>query len=194
LLNAEITKNPKTKDMKTMIKIFGTATVLLLLSTSSFAQESETALASADIVTPISIDWVSDLEFANVAVQAATGGTVILDPVYPIVRGVSEIAYSGCTLPATAGSTPTAAAFDIHGTPDYTYSISLPASCLLTNTLPATGTMTVDLFTSTPTPTGQLDNAGYEILYVGATLNVGAGQTPGHYVSGTPFTVTVNYN
>jgi hypothetical protein len=53
--------------------------------------------------------------------------------------------------------------------------------------------MTVNTFTSTPTPTGTL-TGGTETLRVGATLNVGASQPAGTYVSGTPFTVTVNYN
>jgi len=183
--------------MKTITKIFGAAVVLLLFTTSTFAQETASALASADIVTPISIDWTTDLEFANVAVQAGTGGYVTLDPVTPIIRGTtgSERAYGGCTLPINFGSTPTAAAFEINGTATYTYSILLPALCVLTNTTGTGGeTMDVDLFTSTPTPTGTLDAAGFEMLYVGATLNVDPGQEPGHYVSGTPFEVTVNYN
>ncbi len=53
--------------------------------------------------------------------------------------------------------------------------------------------MTVDTWTSSPTPTGTL-TGGTETLTVGATLNVGASQAAGTYISGTPFDVTVNYN
>jgi hypothetical protein len=54
--------------------------------------------------------------------------------------------------------------------------------------------MTVDNFTSTPTTSGTLSAAGAQTIDVGATLNVGANQAAGTYVSGTPFSVTVNYN
>lgn len=54
--------------------------------------------------------------------------------------------------------------------------------------------MTVTAFTSTPTPTGTLDGTGAQTIDVGATLNVSANQPSGTYISGTPFTVTVNYN
>jgi hypothetical protein len=60
-------------------------------------------------------------------------------------------------------------------------------------TLPA-NTMTVTAFTSTPSGTGTLSGAGAQTIDVGATLNVAASQVGGTYVSGTPFTVTVNYN
>jgi hypothetical protein len=135
------------------------------------------------------------LEFANVAVQAGQGGTVVLDPVGTVVRGVSENAFDGCTLPVIFGSTPTAAEYDIHGTATYTYSIVLPADCIITNTTGTGGEhMHVSPFLSAPTLTGTLNASGYEVLFVGATLNVDAGQIPGHYVSATPFDVTVNYN
>jgi len=53
--------------------------------------------------------------------------------------------------------------------------------------------MTVDTWTSTPTPTGVLA-AGTGTLLVGATLHAGISQAAGTYVSGTAFSVTVNYN
>jgi hypothetical protein len=67
--------------------------------------------------------------------------------------------------------------------------------------LPATPTvisnggndMTVDTWTSTPTPTGTL-TGGTQTLNVGATLNVPASSPAGIYTSATPFNVTVNYN
>ena len=54
--------------------------------------------------------------------------------------------------------------------------------------------MTVDTWTSTPSGTGTLSAGGSQTLTVGATLNVAGSQVAGTYVSGTPFTVTVNYN
>ncbi|HNW54406.1 MAG TPA: DUF4402 domain-containing protein, partial [Bacteroidales bacterium] len=54
-------------------------------------------------------------------------------------------------------------------------------------------TMTVGTFTSNPTPTGTL-TAGTQDVFVGATLNVAAGQAAGVYTNATGLVVTVNYN
>ena len=124
------------------------------------------------------------MDFGNVAVSASLG-TVILTP-----AGVRSVT-GGVTLPAVTG-TVTAATFDVSGQANFTYSITLPAAA--TTITSGANTMTVDTWISTPTPTGTLDGTGAETLSVGATLNVAAGQAPGAYLSGTAFTVTVNYN
>jgi Domain of unknown function (DUF4402) len=56
--------------------------------------------------------------------------------------------------------------------------------------------MLVKTFTSIPTPAngGALGANGTQTIYVGATLQVGAGQFPGTYTNSTGFPVTVNYN
>jgi hypothetical protein len=182
--------------MKTITKLFGTAIVLLLFTTGSFAQVTVTADASAMIVAPITMVWESDLEFANVAVQAGTGGTVVMAPINPITRGIvaGEMAYGGCTLPLISGETAAAAEFNVAGEVDYHYTITLPASCIITRTGGLGETMTVNAFTSNPTSPGDLGATGTQTLYVGATLNVAAGQVPGHYEAVTDFPVTVNYN
>lgn len=168
--------------MKTSILIL--ITLLVGFSITSYSQATATTTATATIVTPISITKTVDMNFGNVAVQAATGGTVILDP------AGSRTSTGGVTLPATTG-TVSAASFTINGNSSYTYSITLPSSAVtLTN---GAATMTATTFTSTPSATGTL-TAGTQTLTVGATLNVGAAQTAGVYVSGTPFNVTVNYN
>ena len=68
--------------MKTITKLFGTAIVLLFLSTSSFAQTTNftTSGASATIVAPITIEHFADLEFGDVAVSPVNDGFVTLDP------------------------------------------------------------------------------------------------------------------
>lgn len=157
---------------------------LTCLATTSQAQETATATATATIVTPISITKDVDMNFGNVAVQSTTAGTVVLTP-----AGIRS-ATGGVTLPTTGG-TVAAASFTVNGTSGYTYAITLPSTPL---TITSGGnTMTVSTFTSDPTPTGTL-TGGTEVLNVGATLNVGAAQAAGTYVSGTPFDVTVNYN
>lgn len=170
--------------MKNITKIFAIAIVALGFATTSFAQVTATATASGTIVTPIAIDNAGDLNFGNVAVSA-TAGTVILAP-----AGTRTIT-GGVTLPVVPG-TVTAAQFDVTGTPDYTYAITLPSTA--TTVTSGGNSMSVDAFTSMPNVTGVLDGAGKQTISVGATLNVGAAQAAGIYTSGTPFDVTVNYN
>ncbi len=158
--------------------------VMFAFAASTFAQVTATATASATIVGPIAIANASNMNFGNVAVSTAAG-TVVLTP-----AGGRSVT-GGCTLPVVTG-TVTAASFNVTGAANYTYSITLPAGA--TTITSGGNNMTVDNWTSTPTPTGALNGSGAETLYVGATLNVGGSQAAGNYVSGTPFSVTVNYN
>ena len=170
--------------MKNRTKLMATALVLIASASTSFAQSTATATATAVIVSPISLTKNVDMNFGNVAVQTAAGGTVVL------ATDGSRTKTGGVTLPNLAGS-PTAASFTVDGQGTYTYAITLPSTALtITSGL---NTMTVDTFLSTPSATGQLV-AGTQTLSVGATLNVGAAQAAGTYVSVTPFSVTVNYN
>jgi hypothetical protein len=153
---------------------------------SSYAQVSATATSAATIVTPITITKTVDMNFGNVSVNS-NAGTVVLTP------AGSRSVTGGATTPATAG-TVTAASFDIAGQANYTYSITLPGGATTLTHTNNTDTMTADTWTSSPTPTGTLNGSGAQTLTVGATLHVGASQLAGVYLSGTPFTVTVNYN
>lgn len=171
--------------MKTKLILSAITASLFGLASTTSAQESATATATATIVTPISISKTVDMNFGNVAVQSTTGGTVVLG------TNGSRTSTGGVTLPATAG-TVTAAEFAIAGQGTYTYTITLPSSDV-TLSDGNSHTMTVNTFVSNPATTGQL-TAGAQTLKVGATLNVAAAQVAGTYTSGTPFTVTVNYN
>ena len=171
--------------MKTRIyAFFATVIVMVVFSANASGQASATATATATIVTPISITTDANMNFGNIAVSAAPG-TVVLTP------AGGRTPTGGVTLPAVGG-TVSAAVFTVAGTPAYTYAITLPAAA--TTVTSGANTMTVDTFTSTPAGTGTLDGTGSQALQVGATLNVAANQPSGTYVSGTPFTVTVNYN
>jgi hypothetical protein len=163
-----------------------TTVVLVAISAISYGQQtaSATASASATIITPISISKTVDLNFGNVAV-GGTSGTVAIT-----AAGVRS-ATGGVTLPATAGS-PAAASFTVTGQGSYTYAITLPSTATTIDD-GLSHTMTVGTFVSNPGTTGTL-SSGTQTLTVGATLNVGANQTPGVYTSATPFTVTVQYN
>lgn len=167
-----------------MRKLLFSALVMLAFATATNAQATATATATATVITPISISKTADMSFGNLAVQASTGGTVVLDP------AGTRSGTSGVTLPAAAG-TVTAAAFTVTGSGSSTYSISLPSSVTLTR---ASGseTMAASSFTSNPSATGTL-SGGTQNVSVGATLTVAAGQVAGTYNSGN-FSVTVNYN
>jgi len=133
----------------------------------------------------ISITKTVGMSFGNIAVIAA--GTVVLSP------NSSRTGTGGITLPAIAGAV-TAASFTVSGTALATYAITLPAvSCTISS---GGNNMTIDTFTSTPSATGVLSGAtpGIQTLNIGATLHVGGAQASGTYLSGSPFTVTVNYN
>ena len=165
-------------------KLVAMAILLTGFSTVASAQASATATATATIITPISISKTADMSFGNIAVQAATGGTVVLD------AAGTRTSTSGVTLPATAG-TVTAAAFTVTGTGSYTYAVTLPSTATLTRAS-GTETMVASSFTSNPSGTGAL-TAGTQNIAVGATLTVSAAQVAGIYTSGN-FNVTVNYN
>lgn len=162
-----------------------TAVVLLLFSATTFAQVSATADASATILTPIEITNASDMNFGNMAVNA-TPGTVVLTP------AGTRTPSGGVTFLAANPGTVTAASFTVTGLANATYSITLPSgSTTISN---GTDDMTVDTWTSDPTPTGTLDGTGTQTLNVGATLTVPGSASSGVYLSSTPFEVTVNYN
>lgn len=171
--------------MKTMTKFFALSIIALAFSASVFAQA--TATATATIVTPITITKVTDMSFGNVVPSATLLGTFVLAPdATPTLTNVSQIGSPSATAAVTA------ATFTVAGTPGAIYDITLPGAAV-TLTSPSAATMTVDAFTSTPTPAGTLDaSLGTQTLSVGATLHVGIAQAAGTYLS-VPFTVTVNY-
>jgi hypothetical protein len=157
------------------------------ISSLTYSQVTLSASATATIVNPIDMSKVDDLNFGNLAVTT-TPGTVTLDP-----SGARTIT-GGVTLPSNSG-TVTPAEFIVTGVPLYTYSITLPSSAILVNTVGSGGeTLLVDTFTSNPEPTGQLGPNGSQTLNVGATVHLSAYQVYGVYVSVPSFNVTVNYN
>jgi len=147
-----------------------------LISGTAFAQEDDTATAkaAAEIVSPISITAQEDLNFGKVANN--TEGTVVV-ATDGSVSGLSQI---GTTAPA-------AATFDVTAANGFSYLITLPSSVDLTS---GTNSITVNNFNHDAgeniTGTGAAETVG-----VGATLNVSAEQATGEY-TGT-FDVTVTY-
>jgi hypothetical protein len=170
--------------MKT-IKLLAAAIVLITLSNKANAQATATATATATIVTPISIAKTVDMNFGNIAVTA-TGGDVILSP------GGNRTKTGGVTLPAVPG-TVTAATFTVSGQANYVYDITLPSTAVVLSS--GANTMNATAFTTDiPAAQGTLSVGGTQQIKVGATLTVSAAQAAGTYITGSPFSVTVNYN
>lgn len=169
--------------MKKMTKFLALAIVMLAFSAVTFAQVTATATASATIVTPIAITKTFDLSFGNVAVSGVAG-TVKMD------LADTRTVLGGVTLPAVTG-TVTSAKFNVTGSANLTYSISLPGAITLTG---PGAPMSLDSWVSSPSPTGTLDGSGKETIILGGTLHVAAGQVAGAYTNLAGCIVTVDYN
>lgn len=173
-----------------MKKLFLFSLVLLGFSAGAFAQQTATAssIATATIVTPISIAHDgADMNFGNVSVSPVTGGTVIL------ATDGNRTSTGGVTLPAITGVV-SAAVFTISGEIGYAYTISLPTTDYIITDPVSLDIMEVNNFISLPAEGTQTLTAATQSLSVGATLNVGAGETSGVYTNATGFDVTINYN
>lgn len=179
--------------LKTMKKIGILLIFLMILGISSFGQNGakSTAQGHAEIVAPITITKVTDINFGKLAVHATNGGTVVVTP----ASGTGRSATGGVTFSTANTGTVGAAEFTVGGQGNYTYHLGLPSASLSLVGTPS-GTMTADTWTSSlgVSGNGTLSSGGSQTIYVGATLNVTGGQTPGVYSSTVPFEVTVDYN
>ena len=154
----------------------------LLVTGAAFAQVGSSATATASafakVITPITITKTADLNFGTII--SGPAGTVTVSP-----AGLETASGASIVSPNPNVS---AAQFNVTGEPSTAYSISLPSSITISN---GAQTMTVDNFTTNPTPSGLLSGLGAQSLQVGARLSVLANQAVGSY-SGT-FSVTVAY-
>jgi hypothetical protein len=119
---------------------------------------------------------VTTQELSFGAFVAGTGGTITISPQSMRTAG-------GDVTPMSVGkfAQGSAATFDLTGSPNATYEISLPANNSITLTGSQGGSMSVSSFSSSPSGSGQLSPTGTQTLNVGATLIVGSNQTPGSY-------------
>lgn len=160
-------------------------TILLVTAMASTWTQTQAATATAtvdaNIIMAISMTTRNGLSFGDIS-AGSTSGTVIL------TSSGARTATGGTTVNTSTSGNPST--FDVQGEPNASFSITLPASVILSNS--SSQTMTVDNFTSSPSPSGVLDSSGKQTLFVGATLNVSANQPFGSY-SGQ-MSVTVDYN
>jgi hypothetical protein len=169
--------------MRKLTMLFATIIIESCIATTILAQNSASVKGTAIYVVPITIAKTTDLNFGVIQV-GSTSGTVLLT-----TAGVRSKT-GGVTLLSPSG-TVQVASFTVSGTPSSTYTISLPSSYIISS---GAKNLTVNTFTSSPSGSGILSTSGSQNINVGATLNVGASQTPGTYTNASGFSVTVNYN
>jgi hypothetical protein len=155
------------------------------LSQGTRLRRSPVATASATSIVPLSLLETFPMNFGTVA-GSSSASTVVLDTV-----GARSATGGAQIMAASPG---TAATFQITGGASLTYIVSFSASGILES---ASGLqMTVTSFTNNSL--GTLPAGGIETFQVGATLNLNAAQAAGLYSTttgtGSPYTITVNYN
>lgn len=166
--------------MRTSLRVLAFLGGLTILA-NAHAQSSVTVTADVYIVQPTAIYKVSDLRFGAV-VPGTSGGTVTLG-----TNGTRTATGTVVLPPQLAYG---AASFNVLGSPNSVFTLTLPASLTL---IRAGGleTMTVSNFVSSPSGTGTLNSGGTATVNVGARLTIAANQVLGAY-SGS-FNVTVGY-
>jgi len=181
---------------KTIIII--AAIIIAGFSTSVMAQTSATVTgttAGAVLIKAMTLTQTAPLHFGSIVLTSAAGGTVELPS-----SSVTRVFTGGV---ATSAATPVAtnAAYNVTGTINETYAITLPTTTTLTHTTLSSGVYQMDVtlmkvrFTNTPgvdAITSTLDASGNDSFTLGGTLTVKASQLGGIY-AGT-FNVTVDYN
>jgi hypothetical protein len=183
---------------KTMKKILIILVAIVLMAGYSNivkAQSSATVTgvtAGAVLITPMTITKTADLHFGTINVLAGSGGTVTL-PSSSTVR-----VFSAGVSASAVNPQPTNAAFNVTGTKNETYALTLPSTITVTETVGNTATMTISSLTArfngagADATTSTLSTNGTDNFTLGGTLTVAASQVAGIY-AGT-FNVTVDYN
>ena len=143
--------------------------IFVLNGTGVFAQVTSSASATghviAEIIPVFSASETSQLNFGRFS-PGPQGGKIILTP-----HGTISVLGSVFKGPGTHN----AASFYISGDQDAAFSINLPAKPVILTHLTSAKTMIVDNWVSVPgTEIGAgMLQGGYQVVQVGATLNVG---------------------
>jgi hypothetical protein len=168
---------------RTLLTLAVAALAVMISAQAMAANATARAGAGATIVVPIAIEKTVDLEFGSIAPGLSDGTvSVSTDDVRDKAGDLNLL---------TVGNTPTAAAFVVMGSPEATYTVTLPKQIDVINEI-GSEKMAVDEFNSNPDGAGVLDAKGRQALKVGATLHVAAAQAAGRYTGA--FEVTVEYN
>jgi hypothetical protein len=138
----------------------------------------------ATIIRSIAISKISDLVFGRVATPTTGAGAVVIDPTTGAQTGTNGVA-------TFASPTPSRAAFNVTGEGGQAFSVTVPATFVMTG--PQTMTVTTSSsVTGSPLLSGALGSAGSFTFGVGGSAPISSTTLNGDY-SGS-FTVTVAYN
>lgn len=160
--------------------------------------KSVTATAGASIIVPMTLAETNTLNFGTTTKQAGLGGSVVLS------TSDASRDYNGGVSGSSIGDSPSNAIFEIYGTHNKSYSISLPTSIVITE--PGSSVMVInDLkvrfvnsaadvsINETNNNISQvLGEKGTSSFRLGGKLNIDSDQEGGIY-AGT-YVVTVDYN
>jgi hypothetical protein len=183
--------------MKKTLMIFAAIVMMAGFSTTVIAQTNAVVTsAGAQLIVPMTITQTSPLHFGTITLVDATGGTVVLSTAAgrTFTGGVSTTAVS---------PTATNAAYNVTGTYNETYALTLPGTITVTETLATTGVKTMDISAlkvlfnggteaTAVGATSLLSSTGTDSFIVGGTLTIKADQIGGIYA--TTFPVSVDYN
>ncbi len=149
------------------------------------ATKSISGSTTATSLTPISLIETIAMDFGTVAGGGLTG-SIILD-----VLGTRSVTGDAQILPVGPG---VAGEFQLTGEANLSYTIVITEPAVLENG--AGNQITATTFTNNSL--GTLPATGIEVFQIGATLNLGALQPAGTYVTttgaGSAYTLTINYN
>jgi hypothetical protein len=148
--------------------------------------------AGAKLIVPMTLTQTSPLHFGTINVLLGAGGTVEL-PSNSTTRVFSAGLAASTVVPVA-----TNAAYNVTGTMNVIYALTLPATITVTETVGATATMTISGLVArfngagADAVTSKLSATGTDSFTLGGTLTVPSTPVAGIY-AGT-FNVTVDYN
>lgn len=170
--------------------LFSFVLLIFLIFTRTSAQAtlsaSTTGHVIAEIIPVFSASETAQLNFGRFA-PGPQGGKLILTP-------QSTISVLGSVYKGTGSHN--AASFYVSGDVDAAFSVSLPSEPVILKHTTTSKTMSIDEWFSDPAPgigAGMLQN-GFQVVFVGATLNVGTmNDNPVGIYTGS-FTITFDFN
>lgn len=174
-----------------MKKLIVFAVAILGFSAVSFGQATATASSTAVLLTPISIQKTTDLNFGSIA-ASATAGTVDLD--------YADGRTSTASVKLLAGTaTQKTAVFTVTGEAAQTFSITtndVAAVLPMTGGSAGVGVTGITCQEGTASTIGGTAGGGSntKVLHVKAQLIIPANAVAGTYSNTNGLTVTVNYN
>jgi len=181
--------------MKKSIMLFAAIVLVAGLTTTVMAQTSATVAATAagaKLIVPMTLTQTAPLHFGTINVLLGAGGTCLLPS-----NSTTRVFSAGLATSAVA-PVATNAAYNVTGTRNVTYALTLPPTITVTEIVGAVATMSIGTLTArfngagADAITSTLSATGTDSFTLGGTLTVAAAQVPGVY-AGT-FPVSIDYN